>query len=80
MIRNEFGNGWRYVGLTLGLDNSMLNIIELNKQDFAERAFEMMSKWMRRDTKACYCKLIHAMKRQGLDSGVMVLKENIKLS
>ena len=51
--------------LTLKLDNSVLNI---------------MSEWLRRDMTSCYCKMISAMKEQGLNSGVIVLKEKIKSS
>ena len=65
--------------LTLKLDNSVLNIIVLDSHH-AEWAFNMFSEWLRRDTTSCYCKLISAMKEQGLDSGVIVLKEKIKSS
>ena len=80
MIRKQLGNDWRFVGLTLELDNSTLNIIELDKQGFVDRAFSMMSEWLKRDTTACYCKLIYAMEKQGLGSGVEVLKREIKSS
>ena len=66
--------------LTLKLDNSVLNIIVFDSHHLAERAFNMMSEWLRRDTTSCYCKLISAMKEQGLNSGVIVLKEKIKSS
>ena len=66
--------------LTLKLDNSVLNITVLDSQHHAERAFNILSEWLRRDTTSCYCKLISAMKEQGLDSGVIVLKEKIKSS
>ena len=40
----------------------------------------MMSEWMQRNADSCYCQLIYAMEKQGLDSGVKVLKEKIKSS
>ena len=79
-IRKQFGRDWKHVGLDLKLDNSVINIIELNQQDFEERAFKMMSEWMQRNADSCYCQLIYAMEKQGLDSGVKVLKEKIKSS
>ena len=79
-IRKEFGKDWKYVGLGLNLDNSVLNMIELNDQDFEERTFNMLCEWMKRDKTPCYCKLISAMNEQGLGSGVANLKENIKPS
>ena len=79
-IRKEFGIDWKHVGLALKLDNSVLNIIVLDSQHHAVRAFNMLSEWLRRDTTSCYYKLISAMKEQGLNSGVIVLKEKIKSS
>ena len=79
-IRREFGLDWKHVGLALKLDKSVLNIIELDSQHHAERAFNMLSEWQNRDTTSCYCKLISAMSGQGLESGVKVLKEKIKSS
>ena len=79
-IRNQFGKDWKYVGLDLKLDNSVINIIELNQQDFDDRAFKMMSEWIQRNADSCYCQLIYAMEKQGLDSGVQVLKQEIKSS
>ena len=66
--------------LTLKLDNNVLNITVLDSHH-AKQAFNILSEWLRRDTtSSCYCKLISAMKEQGLDSGVIVLKEKIKSS
>ena len=79
-IRNQFGKDWKYFGLDLKLDNSEIKIIELNEQHFEDRAFEMMSKWVKRNANSCYCQLISAMENQGLDSGAKVLKEKIKSS
>ena len=79
-IRKEFGIDWKHVGLALKLDNSVLNIIELDSQHHEVRAFNMLSEWLKRDATSCYCKLISAMKEQSLDSGVKVLKEKIKSS
>ena len=79
-IRTQFGKDWKYVGLDLKLDNSLINIIELNEIDFEERAFKMMSKWVESNANSCYCQLISAMENQGLDSGAKVLKEKIKSS
>ena len=79
-IRREFGLDWKHVGLALKLDESVLNIIELDSQHHAERAFNMLSEWLKRNTTSCYCKLISAMSGQGLESGVKVLKEKIKSS
>ena len=79
-IRKEFGLDWMHVGLSLKLDQATLNIIELDSQHHAQRAFNMLSEWLKRDTTSCYCKLILAMSEQGLESGVKVLKEKIKLS
>ena len=79
-IRKEFGKDWKHVGLGLKLDNTVLNIIELDSQHFEERAFNMLCEWMKRDTTSCYCKLISAMNEQGLGSGVVILKEKIKSS
>ena len=74
----QFGKDWKHVGLSLNLDESLLNIIELHPQDHAERAFTMLCEWLSRDTTACYCKLISAMNQLSLHSGVEVLKEKIK--
>ena len=78
--RKQFGKDWKYVGLDLGLDYSVINNIELNEQDFEDRAFKMMSGWMQRNADSCYCQLISVMEKQGLHSGVIVLKEEIKSS
>ena len=79
-IRKEFGLDWKHVGLALKLDKSVLDNIELDSPHHAERAFNMLSEWLKKDTTSCYCKLISAMSEQGLDSAVNVLKEKIKSS
>ena len=79
LIKHQKGD-WKHVGLSLKLDQATLKNIELDSQHHAERAFNMLSEWLKRDTTSCYCKLISAMSEQGLESGVKVLKEKIKLS
>ena len=79
-IRTQFGKDWKYVGLDLELDNGLIKNIEHDEQDFEDRAFKMMSKWVKRNANSCYCQLISAMENQGLDSGAKVLKEKIKSS
>ena len=79
-IRKQLSKDWKYVGFCLELDNSVMNVIGLNSQDSEERAFKMMCEWMQRNANACYCQLINAMDKQGLDSGIKALKNEIKLS
>ena len=79
-IRKEFGSHWKHVGYNLGLQHSVLNIIELNSQDVEQRTFRMLEEWMQRNVKTCYCKLISAMLEEGLCQGVEILKQNIKSS
>jgi len=62
----------------LGLEDNVLNIIQLSSHGFKERAFEMLTEWIKRDEDSCYCKLISTMNVEGLSRGVDVLKENIK--
>ena len=76
----EFGAQWIHVGYSLGLEYSVLNIIELNSHEFEERAYRMLTGWMQRELHPCYCMLISAMECEGLKRGVEVLKFKIKSS
>ena len=78
-IRWEFGTKWKHVGLILEINHNVINLIELNLQQFEERSFNMMIEWMQRDPNPCYCKLILAMNKEGLLRGIEVLKSKIKL-
>lgn len=73
----EFGKSWKYVGIILGLKVSLLQTIELNEHNIADRAFNMLSEWLKRSD-VCYCDLIYAMKEEGHDSGVKLLEQNIR--
>ena len=78
-IRQEFGTKWKHVGLILEINYNVINLIELNLKQFEERSFNMMVEWFQRDPNPCYCKLIFAMNKEGLHSGIEVLKSKIKL-
>ena len=78
-IRREFGTNWKHVGLNLEIKYNVIDLIELNVQQFEERSFNMMVKWLQGDPNPCYCKLIFAMKKERLFSGIEVLKSKIKL-
>ena len=79
-IRKEFGSHWKHVGYNLGLEHSVLNVIELNSQDVEQRTFKMLEEWMQTNVKTCYCKLISAMLEEDLCQAVEILKQNIKSS
>ena len=79
-VREEFGSQWKHIGYTLGLEHNVLENIESNFAKVEERAFKMLSEWMRRDVQSCYCKLISAMNEGNLVSGVEILKKKITKS
>ena len=79
-VRKEFGIQWIHVGYFLGLEHSVLKVIEQNIHEVEEQAFQMLNEWVQRDLKSCYCRLISAMDKQGLGRGVEVLKRSIKSS
>ena len=79
-IRREIGAQWIHIGYNLGLERSVLKIIEQNVHEVEEQAFQMLNEWLQRDLESCYCRLISAMYKQGLGRGVDVFKKNIKSS
>ena len=58
----------------------ILENIECDTQQVAEQAFKMLTKWMQMDAESCYCKLITAMKEDGLSSEAEALKSMISSS
>ena len=73
-MRREFGHEWKHVGYSLGLEHTLLKTIESNVHNIEEQAFNMLSYWIQRDIESCYCKLITAMKKENLNSGIEHLK------
>ena len=58
----------------------IIDNIECDTQQVAERAFKMLTKWVEMDAESCYCKLITAMKEDGLSSEAEALKSMISSS
>ena len=79
-IRAKLGSHWKYIGYTLGLEDSELGNIEINFRTVEEQAFNMLKKWVQKDTESCCCKLLSAMNEEGLSKEVEILKEKIKSS
>ena len=77
-IRREFGDKWKHVGYALDLEHPVIVTIELNEKHVEEQAFKMLCNWIQRDVHPCYCKLISAMEKECLNSGVDCLKKWIK--
>ena len=80
-IKTLFGHKWKYVGLHLNLNyDDVLRNIERDVKEVADQTFRMFQEWLDRDVSSCYCKLIFAMKNEGLDSAAEILKNKIKLT
>ena len=77
-IRLEFGTQWKYVGYNLELEQNVIEHIEFNSRTVEDQSFKMLTEWIRRDVKPCYCKLISAMTEEGLHKGIEKLKHKIK--
>ena len=77
-IRRKFGTKWEGVGAQLDLESEVLDSIGINVSKVEEQAFTMLAKWMEKDDKSCYCKLINAMNEEHLGDAVKALKEKIK--
>jgi len=57
------------------LNHEKVQIIKADYTTVEERYHEVYSQWLETDSKACYCKLIHALEEYECMSAAEIVKE-----